>query len=78
MSWHSDLALWRQKQVDLCEFEAGLGYRANPRKPELHIEVLSVLKTDRQKLVIHDFHFSFPSWNFYSDINRKQLGCHPG
>lgn len=39
------LALWRQTQVDLCEFEAGLGYRVNSRKPELHSEIPSALKT---------------------------------
>ena len=30
--WHKSLilALWRQRQAELCEFEANLGYREKP------------------------------------------------
>ena len=34
-------ALWRQRQVDLCEFKTNLVYKVSSGQPELHRETLS-------------------------------------
>jgi hypothetical protein len=72
--WHTPLvpALWRQKQMDLCEFKASLVYRASSRHPRPHSEILSQ-KTNKQtnkKSVKYDICLCSPDKNCVSMLQH--------
>jgi hypothetical protein len=45
------LAFWRQRQADICEFEASLFYRSSSGQPGLHRETLS--QKEKNKKTTH-------------------------
>ena len=49
-------ALWRQRQVDLCEFEASLVYRASSRTNSKATEKPRVEKIKRKKKKVGVMH----------------------